>query len=117
MSLHGWGLSPRVRGNQIVATEESTIKGTIPASAGEPVRAAAIRPTPRDYPRECGGTEQRQDDRRGDLGLSPRVRGNRLAPPGHAPLSGTIPASAGEPTIPDRPGLAVRDYPRECGGT
>ena len=65
----------------------------------------------------CGGTEEQIRRLREDLGLSPRVRGNRYAAPEGRLRSGSIPACAGEPW----PGLQQRPrtevYPRVCGGT
>ena len=51
------------------------------------------------------------------MGLSPRVRGNRLAAAGRWRLGQSIPACAGEP--PARPACAGSRavYPRVCGGT
>ena len=69
------------------------------------------------YPRECGGTDADHRRYAKDVGLSPRVRGNRaLGLPADVRWR-SIPASAGEPV----PLAAVRRplpvYPRECGGT
>ncbi len=65
----------------------------------------------------CGGTSRPAGSRSGSRGLSPRVRGNRLALPHDAFRLGSIPACAGEPEYPrpDRSGNRV--YPRVCGGT
>ena len=112
-----WGLSPRVRGNRCFCWAVVSPSGPIPACAGNrscpsaspvgvrPIPACAGEPTTGHvgccrclaYPRVCGGTF-------GDLtpaayanGLSPRVRGNRVA---DGPLDlgyGPIPACAGEP--------------------
>ena len=72
------GLSPRVRGNHVRATERQHRGGSIPACAGEPLPAQA-RPAPLPvYPRVCGGTYEAGIDRDGRLGLSPRVRGTRV---------------------------------------
>ena len=51
------------------------------------------------------------------VGLSPRVRGNRLRLDAGAAARGSIPACAGEPpSMPlDSPSRTV--YPRVCGGT
>ena len=51
------------------------------------------------------------------VGLSPRVRGNQATEGRHQDRRGSIPASAGEPSAPSRPGPDLRVYPRECGGT
>ena len=70
------GLSPRVRGNPPVPVLQEERSGSIPACAGEPPRMdAAPTPTP-VYPRVCGGTGSFDPETTGQVGLSPRVRGN-----------------------------------------
>ena len=54
--LAGRGLSPRVRGNQLGASQVGTGQGSIPACAGEPGGANLEPPGRRVYPRVCGGT-------------------------------------------------------------
>ena len=91
------GLSPRVRGNPFSSFPASLEEWSIPASAGEPqhpARRTNIFPV---YPRECGGTG---DKNRANLvydGLSPRVRGNHGVELFFLDGLGSIPASAGEP--------------------
>ena len=69
----------------------------IPACAGEPspllLSGAAIWV----YPRVCGGTASLNRRRIGVLGLSPRVRGNRLDTRLATTMARSIPACAGEP--------------------
>ena len=55
--------------------------------------------------------------RRGESGLSPRVRGNRLRDGHDGRFQGSIPAGAGEPGLGLPPGRWRRVYPRGCGGT
>ena len=111
------GLSPRVRGNRAGHTIEDDAAGSIPACAGEPPEANGSRQYRWVYPRVCGGTASSIGDRGGGRGLSPRVRGNlRSSSPGGGYI-GSIPACAGEPTLPNRTARAVRVYPRVCGGT
>ncbi len=65
----------------------------------------------------CGGTSRLADRAGQYIGLSPRVRGN---PCRHCPFDGkqgSIPACAGEPGLYVHPRLALRVYPRVCGGT
>ena len=50
-------------------------------------------------------------------GLSPRVRGNRAGAKAVGDDLGSIPACAGEPTIPTDRFLLPKVYPRVCGGT
>ena len=111
------GLSPRVRGNQLVASQVVDHVGSIPAGAGEPYHGGSLQRRSWVYPRGCGGTLPRRKPPKKKLGLSPRVRGNLGRPRETLRRNRSIPAGAGEP-IPPRPGLvgwAV--YPRGCGGT
>ena len=111
------GLSPRVRGNPGPAGPDRQRVGSIPACAGEPCTAAWGTPSPRVYPRVCGGTRADVGPRQRLLGLSPRVRGNLGAWPDGDGRRGSIPACAGEPALPPvRPSMTLV-YPRVCGGT
>ena len=111
------GLSPRVRGNRAMYSQQSSPSGSIPACAGEP------RPPRRSgagcgvYPRVCGGTLYDIASGTQESGLSPRVRGNHPVDVHDAARPRSIPACAGEPAraILGGPGLQV--YPRVCGGT
>ena len=111
------GLSPRVRGNRSVLVNHRVARGSIPACAGEPARVASGRAMTAVYPRVCGGTRRVygvvalcgvyprvcggtricRGLCRGAMGLSPRVRGNRLGGYRHRDMLGSIPACAGEP--------------------
>ena len=70
------GLSPRVRGNLHQQVPTLYQMGSIPARAGEPPRTPLPEPSPRVYPRACGGTHSRCCRAPQLQGLSPRVRGN-----------------------------------------
>ena len=50
------GLSPRLRGNRRSVQSAGTGRGSIPAPAGEPRRAALRHLRAQVYPRACGGT-------------------------------------------------------------
>ena len=52
------GLSPRVRGNLLVAYIEVILARSIPACAGEPSRSHCIAGRNEVYPRVCGGTSR-----------------------------------------------------------
>ena len=131
------GLSPRLRGNldnrvDLVGASGSipasagnlnrclsgmVSSGSIPASAGEPFSASSRRRRKRVYPRVCGGTVDAQVVFEADEGLSPRLRGNPGLITRAFYLSGSIPASAGEPNPFGCIKTAYRVYPRVCGGT
>ena len=65
----------------------------------------------------CGGTRIAYDDSTDEVGLSPRVRGNRHHRHPQHHLPGSIPACAGEPGRWQTRGYRRRVYPRVCGGT
>ena len=72
------GLSPRLRGNQGTLAGLLGRRGSIPAPAGEPWAAPTERRPPSVYPRACGGTKRNLSEMPSILGLSPRLRGNRV---------------------------------------
>ena len=94
-----WGLSPHVRGNQLVACKRDWPDGSIPACTGKPHRArhspaldqvyprmygkppsAPTHPAAQEvYPRMYGETDGLPVLPDGYLGLSPHVRGNPCA--------------------------------------
>ncbi len=111
------GLSPRMRGNHSEAELRAEEIGSIPAHAGEPVRANTSGRKSRVYPRACGGTTLDAFLGHYPEGLSPRMRGNREVTRRFSVCKRSIPAHAGEPR---RSCVASRTfwvYPRACGGT
>ena len=111
------GLSPRVRGNRGGSGPPDDARGSIPASAGEPISSSPGQSHREVYPRECGGTRPAAVVAVGHDGLSPRVRGNPPGGSGWRPGTRSIPASAGEPGPPPWSQSDTMVYPRECGGT
>ena len=111
------GLSPRVRGNPSLRSGSPPQPGSIPACAGEPALSPSAFAFWTVYPRVCGGTSLRITSSSSRLGLSPRVRGNRVKRVLYRLPERSIPACAGEP----RSGISSmwrgRVYPRVCGGT
>ena len=109
------GLSPRVRGNQMLGLGILAIRGSIPACAGnrpneecedgrhgsipacagEPGCGWPVRGLNWVYPRVCGGTKSSQQEGRGAEGLSPRVRGTFLGTPGAGFAQGLSPRVRG----------------------
>ena len=57
------GLSPRVRGNQVMGLVDWSRFGSIPASAGEPKGESGAAGADGVYPRECGGTGRHRSRR------------------------------------------------------
>ena len=96
------GLSPRVRGNQQVSRYVASLIGSIPACAGEPLSSVVRTWSYRVYPRVCGGTFWVIRLPAAPRGLSPRVRGNLFKLTQQGICKGSIPACAGEPSIPSR---------------
>ena len=106
-----------MRGNQERHHRRDDAAGSIPACAGEPGCWWSTRGAGWVYPRVCGGTGWNGARPNRGTGLSPRVRGNRLAGGGAHPDGGSIPACAGEPGDRDGRFSRRRVYPRVCGGT
>ena len=111
------GLSPRVRGNRPSLSHTRRGRRSIPACAGEPVRANSPIFADGVYPRVCGGTRLLTEPVTSVMGLSPRVRGNQGLYGPCAPRLRSIPACAGEPGWRARPCRTPQVYPRVCGGT
>ena len=95
-SFFGRGLSPPVRGNLFITNSNDSVKGSIPARAGEPDRTKIPGHNIRVYPRPCGGTSRILRSPTSSVGLSPPVRGNLVVLRGPACSVGSIPARAGE---------------------
>ena len=111
------GLSPRVRGNQVVLPLDVDGDGSIPACAGEPGPYSPLSSRITVYPRVCGGTFNVRIRVRTVCGLSPRVRGNQVDEHELVARQGSIPACAGEPNSRTSSATGPRVYPRVCGGT
>ena len=111
------GLSPRVRGNLPVIAFYASQGGSIPACAGEPTALEVHDTGWQVYPRVCGGTRWQLNSLPGDVGLSPRVRGNLCLDRDSGNRGGSIPACAGEPRYKAAKRTCLRVYPRVCGGT
>ena len=77
--------------------DDGAEKGSIPACAGEPNRSVRALDRTMVYPRVCGGTLHARVFGEDVVGLSPRVRGNRLLPCPRPHNLRSIPACAGEP--------------------
>ena len=111
------GLSPRVRGNRRRLDRDGRRAGSIPACAGEPQCPSCGRRSTSVYPRVCGGTPAFVRTVLTNMGLSPRVRGNRAQLDVEAVLVRSIPACAGEPGDVHPQVVFPKVYPRVCGGT
>ena len=109
------GLSPRVRGS-LAQAQGSTVRGrSIPACAGQPGAGSRINGSRKVYPRVCGAAGQTTSVRRLPDGLSPRVRGSRLAILSAPAVGRSIPACAGQPQPITIAARMTGVYPRVCG--
>ena len=106
-----------MRGNRVGALPALRCAGSIPAYAGEPSPSTPGARTTTVYPRVCGGTPPGACLREQNMGLSPRMRGNPANPRLPPARERSIPAYAGEPTMPSICGATISVYPRVCGGT
>ena len=111
------GLSPRMRGNQSGIRRYRKWRRSIPAYEGEPKKRSASGLLSKVYPRVCGGTYGAGDLARQAVGLSPRMRGNRISTRKSRNLRRSIPAYAGEPRNDAGCVWTTEVYPRVCGGT
>ena len=131
------GLSPPVRGSQVLGLQAVHCARSIPARAGEPKLDHGFLGWRRVYPRPCGGAPGSLDKLAHGPGLSPPVRGSQLhekldklkersiparaGEPSRSPAvgadhRGSIPARAGEPPDAFRELVGEGVYPRPCGG-
>ena len=109
------GLSPRVRGSRVLNGGIAPGTGSIPASAGQPGTARGRTSRPGVYPRECGAAGNMLTCLRTRRGLSPRVRGSHGITKLYVKSGRSIPASAGQPSVPAVSVSFHPVYPRECG--
>ena len=93
------GLSPRVRGNPARAVPVPQAGRSIPACTGEPEKAEGAAEEDEVYPRVYGGTFAIWALCFDGIGLSPRVRGNRVSATRLQQGARSIPACTGEPLL------------------
>ncbi len=110
------GPSPPTRGSHRLDGEEADPHGSIPAHAGEPVRAVITSPTPRVHPRPRGGALGAVGLDAHALGPSPPTRGSREPRDARQGERGSIPAHAGEPRSAALTTRPTRVHPRPRGG-
>ena len=109
------GLSPRVRGSQLVSSSADISRRSIPTCAGQPPASPLVPRQRRVYPHVCGAARSPADYMNAFDGLSPRVRGSlRSALRGNRP-DGSIPTCAGQPLTVGRIAVKSTVYPHVCG--
>ena len=89
------GSSPRVRGTAFPVDRLTSLKGIIPACAGNREREDGSEPLRRDHPRVCGEQSFLHLISNFFKGSSPRVRGTAGNGKQLATVGGIIPACAG----------------------
>ena len=109
------GPSPRARGSPCGSDRSTNGKGSIPASAGKPCACPVPAQTGQVHPRERGEAAAVRRRANRLAGPSPRARGSRRRPAPHAPVGGSIPASAGKPARAATTPANVEVHPRERG--
>ena len=129
------GSSPRMRGTPHVRASDGSVRGIIPAYAGNTrtclqapprggiipayagnTRCAARWPSPAgDHPRVCGEHSATVKFTPWLVGSSPRMRGTPLLSIGTCVGTGIIPAYAGNTWSDTSPAQMPRDHPRVCG--
>ena len=111
------GLSPRVRGKPNCWPPAMAANRSIPACAGEARPGAGKSAISKVYPRVCGGSGSLLSTCSAKRGLSPRVRGKRVAAVDLFGETRSIPACAGEACAASRSLPPSLVYPRVCGGS
>ena len=104
-----------MRGSPPLLCEQRMTPGSIPASAGQPVRRGVSVLATTVYPRECGAAPLQSFPPHDTAGLSPRVRGSQAWRDVCRLRLRSIPASAGQPILQDSMAAGLAVYPRECG--
>ena len=92
---HGWGSSPRIRGELGTMRGGSIPGGIIPANTGRMWAGCRWGTSGRDHPREYGENPPRPWCSPPPVGSSPRIRGESLFSFHTACLVGIIPANTG----------------------
>ena len=111
------GSSPRMRGTRCLRMSLRSIRGIIPAHAGNTHGIGGLRPYRRDHPRACG--EHHRDAFGVDdaQGSSPRMRGTPFIGSREFAKERIIPAHAGNTCSRPGPQSCIGDHPRRMRGT
>ena len=117
MAVMLMGLSPLARGNRQAPALQRSLKGPIPARAGQPAGGSGAGDEEGAYPRSRGATVGEQVGVGAGAGLSPLARGNPPLGERGVGGAGPIPARAGQPGAPARLARRRRAYPRSRGAT
>ena len=110
------GAHPRVCGADLRASAVAYMpSGLIPACAGQTSTRNRWTLTPGAHPRVCGADTTTRHPPWTSLGSSPRVRGRRRFIDTAPPVTGLIPACAGQTGNRTRSSRTRRAHPRVCG--
>ena len=107
--------SPRVRGQRLEARAGGRLLRIIPARAGPTVCPSRRARWPPDHPRACGANAVDVSFDLGEVGSSPRVRGQRVSAVGDRAGPRIIPARAGPTVVIQLNHRQCADHPRACG--
>ena len=110
------GSSPLARGKPEVSGTRNPSRRIIPACAGETRYGSAHRRAHQDHPRLRGGNSGLKMNPRPSGGSSPLARGKQIQAITSNPLTGIIPACAGETEMTHGTEGPVGDHPRLRGG-
>ena len=109
------GSSPRLRGTLTARRPRPTVRGIIPALAGNTPADTWVSNRLGDHPRACGEHDVDDQLQRGPRGSSPRLRGTRGFSRWRWSTPGIIPALAGNTRIIRAHVVSLWDHPRACG--
>ena len=112
---HGWGSSPRIRGECSIREHGQVINGIIPANTGRIAALSLSMKLMRDHPREYGENSPVTWKNQTHLGSSPRIRGECYWFMCWYRRGGIIPANTGRIAFHQRIIVLCGDHPREYG--
>ena len=104
-----------MRGTRGKPFERASVRGIIPAYAGNTVAEITGTTGEGDHPRVCGEHSTVRIPRGFLIGSSPRMRGTHIDPRQRYFTTGIIPAYAGNTHVGHCRTIHFRDHPRVCG--
>ena len=111
----GEGPSPLTRGSLPRVHGRASVRGSIPAHAGQPCRRVVLPPLVGVHPRSRGAAPVARLWNRAAAGPSPLTRGSRVGVDRVLAVLGSIPAHAGQPHGKGVDGALAGVHPRSRG--